>query len=189
MDIFESLENLNISEECFDEIMGIVEEIFERWAETHNQQDLNNKVENSKELRKKKYKEAVDSNASPEVIERAKKRLHRVNVLSHTSTLGNKKEKRSSELANTYGKNPSIKSLQDVKKGEEPKLTDTYFREIRNLGKPESQKENPNMANIHIPTDSGKKHKSPDKGTPSGYLGSHRHLMDIMNKQNRLMQR
>lgn len=27
MDIFESLENLNVSEECFDEIMGIVEEI------------------------------------------------------------------------------------------------------------------------------------------------------------------
>ena len=27
MDIFESLENLNVSEECFDEIVGIVEEI------------------------------------------------------------------------------------------------------------------------------------------------------------------
>ena len=27
MDIFESLENLNVSEECFDEIMGLVEEV------------------------------------------------------------------------------------------------------------------------------------------------------------------
>ena len=27
MDIFESLENLNVSEGCFDEIVGIVEEI------------------------------------------------------------------------------------------------------------------------------------------------------------------
>ena len=27
MDIFESLENLNVSEECFDEIMGIVEDM------------------------------------------------------------------------------------------------------------------------------------------------------------------
>jgi hypothetical protein len=27
MDIFESLENLNVSEECFDEIIGIVEEL------------------------------------------------------------------------------------------------------------------------------------------------------------------
>ena len=27
MDVFESLENLNVSEECFDSIMGIVEEI------------------------------------------------------------------------------------------------------------------------------------------------------------------
>ena len=33
MDIFESLENLNVSEECFDEIMGIVEEII---AETND---------------------------------------------------------------------------------------------------------------------------------------------------------
>ena len=29
MDIFESLENLNVSEECFDEIMGLVEDTFE----------------------------------------------------------------------------------------------------------------------------------------------------------------
>ena len=30
MDIFESLENLNVSEECFDEIMGLVEEEMEK---------------------------------------------------------------------------------------------------------------------------------------------------------------
>ena len=29
MNIFESLENLNVSEECFDEIMGIVEDIYD----------------------------------------------------------------------------------------------------------------------------------------------------------------
>ena len=38
MSIFESLENLNVSEECFDDIMGIVEEIInevtnKKWAE------------------------------------------------------------------------------------------------------------------------------------------------------------
>ena len=32
MDIFESLENLNVSEECFDEIMDIVEEIINEGA-------------------------------------------------------------------------------------------------------------------------------------------------------------
>ena len=32
MDIFESLENLNVSEECFDEIMGIVEELLNEKA-------------------------------------------------------------------------------------------------------------------------------------------------------------
>jgi hypothetical protein len=31
MDIFESLENLSVSEECFDEIMGIVEEVINEY--------------------------------------------------------------------------------------------------------------------------------------------------------------
>ena len=34
MDIFESLENLPVSEECFDEIMGLVEEILSEDIET-----------------------------------------------------------------------------------------------------------------------------------------------------------
>ena len=34
MDIFESLENLNVSEECFDEIMGLVEEILDESTDT-----------------------------------------------------------------------------------------------------------------------------------------------------------
>jgi hypothetical protein len=39
MSIFESLENLNVSEECFDDIMGIVEEIInevtsKKWAQS-----------------------------------------------------------------------------------------------------------------------------------------------------------
>ena len=33
MDIFESLENLNVSEECFDEIIDIVETLVGKWKE------------------------------------------------------------------------------------------------------------------------------------------------------------
>ena len=33
MDIFENLENLNVSEECFDEIMDIVETLVGKWKE------------------------------------------------------------------------------------------------------------------------------------------------------------
>ena len=37
MDIFESLENLNVSEECFDEIMGLVEELLsEKYVVTNS---------------------------------------------------------------------------------------------------------------------------------------------------------
>ena len=37
MNIFESLENLNVSEECFDEIMGIVEDIFSQIKKVHGE--------------------------------------------------------------------------------------------------------------------------------------------------------
>ena len=43
MDIFESLENLNVSEECFDDIMGIVEELLNESnrARKYGQKNLN----------------------------------------------------------------------------------------------------------------------------------------------------
>lgn len=164
MYIFESLENLNVSEECFDDIISIIEAIFEGWAETHNMGDLDTKVKNSIASRKKKYEEAVDSGASPKEINKHKIRYHRANVLNHTSTLGNKKERRSAELVKNYGENPSIKTLRDVKKGEEPELTSSYFREVRNLGKPEAQKEKPNIENVKLSlTDNQKEERESER--------------------------
>ena len=56
MDIFESLENLNISEECFNDIMDIVEEIIsERDAFTRPRA-----AKNSIEGRTKKYNDSYD---------------------------------------------------------------------------------------------------------------------------------
>jgi hypothetical protein len=43
MDIFESLENLNVSEECFDEIMGIVEDLID--VTQNNLKDAKNKYD------------------------------------------------------------------------------------------------------------------------------------------------
>ena len=39
MSIFESLENLNVSEECFDDIMRIVEDIFSQIKKVHGEPD------------------------------------------------------------------------------------------------------------------------------------------------------
>ena len=78
MDIFESLENLNVSEECFDEIMGLVEELLSEGEKVDNyyrtklekvnqdlasakshQRKLNNTVDKKTN---KEYKKAVNKN-------------------------------------------------------------------------------------------------------------------------------
>ena len=186
MNIFENLENLNVSEECFGDILDIVEAIFEGWAETHNMGDLDTKVKNSIASRKKKYEEAVDSGASPEEINKHKIRYHRANVLNHTSTLGNKKERRSAELVKNYGENPSVKTLRDVKQGEEPELTNKYFREVRNLGKPEAQKENPNVENIKFPlTDKQKEEREMEREREKEERKSERESKKTREKRER----
>ena len=57
MDIFESLENLNVSEECFDDIVSIVEDII-------NERDIFTRpkaAKNSIEGRQRKYYQALDN--------------------------------------------------------------------------------------------------------------------------------
>ena len=41
MDIFESLENLNVSEECFDEIMGLVEDTLSQIKKVYGEPEYN----------------------------------------------------------------------------------------------------------------------------------------------------
>ena len=57
MSIFESLENLNVSEECFDEIMGIVEELLEE-GRREGESDADFKIRTADEL-SQKYKEKL----------------------------------------------------------------------------------------------------------------------------------
>lgn len=64
MDIFENLENLNVSEECFDDIMDIVEEIINEWDKTgySNKVDkhLDNQLDN---VPKKEGTKSPDENS------------------------------------------------------------------------------------------------------------------------------
>ena len=53
MNIFESLENLNVSEECFNDIMGIVEEIINEISDDKAQQPWRRKEEIAKKKREK----------------------------------------------------------------------------------------------------------------------------------------
>lgn len=57
MNIFESLENLSVSEECFDEIMGLVEEVINEVSDKWKQNCKDNAA-NIKAYFRKKYDRA-----------------------------------------------------------------------------------------------------------------------------------
>ena len=66
MDIFESLENLNVSEECFDEIMGLVEEVIN---EGENLLKIAAKHGASRNLKKRAYEQPSDTDGYGEYDE------------------------------------------------------------------------------------------------------------------------
>lgn len=69
MDIFESLENLPVSEECFDEIMGTVEETISEYLTVG---DVKNAAKSALKNRMQQYRSA---NSNPNVTPFEKKRL------------------------------------------------------------------------------------------------------------------
>ena len=74
MDIFESLENLQISEECFNDIMDIVEKVLAK--------DLVQAAETSYPQRDKEASKIYkDPNATTEEKNRAMRRRHHASVL------------------------------------------------------------------------------------------------------------
>ena len=74
--IFESLKNLPISEECFNEIMDMVEEIIN---ESPTVGAVKSAVNNSFPLRMNKYKEVkANPNATSQDIKRASDRVDKV---------------------------------------------------------------------------------------------------------------
>ena len=87
MNIFESLENLNVSEECFDEIMGIVE----RWIDNHTVGEVRKIAKNALDTRNSKYQESLLKNgkSSPETQRLFKKKKYAENITGCTSSFNN----------------------------------------------------------------------------------------------------
>ena len=78
MNIFESLENLPVSEECFDDIMGIVEELLNEDLHHYIQKKYNEKIENA---RKKEYAPKVGDTRSSKEIK--KEQLTKLGLRKH----------------------------------------------------------------------------------------------------------
>lgn len=113
------------------------------------QNKLDSKVKNAVESRKDALQNALDNpGTSPKEASRLKMRLHRANVLNHNGMLGNKKTVRSNALKAAFGENPTIDTLKNAK--EVPEVASCYIREIKNLGKPESEKNSPNVENVRV---------------------------------------
>ena len=61
MDIFESLENLNVSEECFNDIMGIVEKLIIEADNENNNSNNNEPINFRKEQIAKRINQLIQS--------------------------------------------------------------------------------------------------------------------------------
>lgn len=97
MNIFESLENLNVSEECFEDIIGLVEEYIH---EVYTVSDVISAAENSIPLRRKLYiATKADPNSTPEQIKRASDRFE--SAANVKSTLKGTRFKGTQKLNNT----------------------------------------------------------------------------------------
>ena len=78
MDIFENLENLNVSEECFNDILNIVEEIINEISDDKAQQPWRRKEEIAKKKREKaiggteKERDEYEDALNDEIKHRAK---------------------------------------------------------------------------------------------------------------------
>lgn len=83
MNILESLENLQVSEECFNDIMDIVE----RWIDNHTIGEVRKAAENSLSTRNNKYKESFVKNGEnhPETQRLLRKKKYAENISGHNS--------------------------------------------------------------------------------------------------------
>lgn len=64
MDIFESLENLNVSEECFEDIVGLVEEYINEVSDEWKQMHLDNAAEKTRYLEGNTTKQKINTEKS-----------------------------------------------------------------------------------------------------------------------------
>ena len=158
-DIFESLENLPVSEECFDEIMGLVEGILsediKNIAKKHGISDLHTREQdpNKEHIRKKlnkleqiKYDEqdqralhygkTNDASMDDGTIDRKDKGLDTKNAVGMAKT-----KKLQAEKLRAEGKSPRVKVGPSSFVGDSPKKWSPTIKSItRNLDIPYSRK-------------------------------------------------
>lgn len=104
MDIFESLENLEISEECFDEIMDMVEEIIDETNKEKIQKTLDVRAYNAGRADGNQWHHGQKSNKNKE----DKKKYDRL------LDLIKKRVARKGEYLNSYDTSKYIKGFDDA---------------------------------------------------------------------------
>ena len=108
MDIFESLQNSNISEECFNDIMDIVEELLSEGREPGESFE-----EYKERLKKDKYSKVLPKMEDREAVEKSKGRNLKKNQKGNIASY--KKSKK--EFMNAQRTNYSNKGKYEVSKG------------------------------------------------------------------------
>ena len=119
MNIYESLENLNVSEECFDEIMGIVEEIINEVSDEWKQA-CKDSARSKSEYFRRKYDEARSNYAENRSSKNGDKVLD-------ASVLSDKADRREDKLNKAIEKHNKAKAegkIKPVKKEEKEDGTD-----------------------------------------------------------------
>ena len=102
MDIFESLENLNVSEECFDEIMGIVEELL-----SEDIPEILDKRREKRDTKERIAKSVIKSTKSPERVKKAESALKKIED----------ENDRDYERGEEYGRNQARQEKQKEEEG------------------------------------------------------------------------
>ena len=142
MNIFESLENLNVSEECFNDIVSIVEEIIN---ESPTVSDLTSATIKSIPLRMSKYKEVkANPESTQHQVQTASDRLERAVKIKRMLT--SKKYREGRKVDDTIKgaikqatMSPEEKSNEQVKKRQE-ELHNVWYTQPNHPGNPEGFK-------------------------------------------------
>ena len=108
MNIFESLENLNVSEECFDEIMGIVEEYINELKDPTVASAHNKRIEN--------YRNALGAATANPSNSNLKNYMSASNKLARNSRLS----------FNAFNRSGNTKNAQTVSPTRQQKISDEY---------------------------------------------------------------
>ena len=133
MDIFESLENLNVSEECFDEIVGIVEEMLKDRMTVGQLNAVADKVQDNRAEQLKRAREKYGEGSIE--VHRAQHRLGKASSLSMNDKQRPLDVREKSALKKLYPKDMKISQAKKVQGDLELPYSDVHS-EIGSLGHP-----------------------------------------------------